>query len=141
MIFTALSTSTLGGALPLVARGKVRDLYKIDDKTLLFVATDRVSAYDVILKNPIPEKGKLLTLLTVHFFQVLSAAIPNLRTHFMTLNLPSQIPSTLTSQFQDRSMQVRKFKIFPIEGRHSLLHHCSKPFSLLRVATNTNTLG
>lgn len=46
-----VTQSDLSGALPLVARGKVRDLYKIDDKTLLFVATDRISAYDVIMEN------------------------------------------------------------------------------------------
>lgn len=55
----ALTTTDLQGALPLIARGKVRDLYEIDDKTLLFVASDRISAYDVIMENvryhsPIP---------------------------------------------------------------------------------------
>jgi phosphoribosylaminoimidazole-succinocarboxamide synthase len=47
----ALTTTDLEGALPLIARGKVRDLYEIDDKTLLFVASDRISAYDVIMEN------------------------------------------------------------------------------------------
>lgn len=47
----ALTKTDLQGALPLIARGKVRDLYEIDDKTLLFVATDRISAYDVIMEN------------------------------------------------------------------------------------------
>lgn len=47
----ALTNTDLQGALPLVARGKVRDLYEVDDKTLLFVATDRISAYDVIMEN------------------------------------------------------------------------------------------
>jgi phosphoribosylaminoimidazole-succinocarboxamide synthase len=47
----ALTQTDLQGALPLIARGKVRDLYEIDDKTLLFVATDRISAYDVIMEN------------------------------------------------------------------------------------------
>jgi phosphoribosylaminoimidazole-succinocarboxamide synthase len=47
----ALATTDLQGALPLVARGKVRDLYEVDDKTLLFIATDRISAYDVIMEN------------------------------------------------------------------------------------------
>lgn len=47
----ALTDTNLQGALPLVARGKVRDLYEVDDKTLLFVATDRISAYDVIMEN------------------------------------------------------------------------------------------
>lgn len=47
----ALTKTELNGALPLIARGKVRDLYEIDDKTLLFVATDRISAYDMIMEN------------------------------------------------------------------------------------------
>lgn len=47
----ALTTTDLQGALPLIARGKVRDLYEVDDKTLLFIATDRISAYDVIMEN------------------------------------------------------------------------------------------
>jgi hypothetical protein len=47
----ALTNTDLQGALPLIARGKVRDLYEVDDKTLLFIATDRISAYDVILEN------------------------------------------------------------------------------------------
>lgn len=50
----ALATTDLQGALPLVARGKVRDLYEVDDKTLLFVATDRISAYDVVMENVRP---------------------------------------------------------------------------------------
>lgn len=50
----ALANTDLQGALPLVARGKVRDLYEVDDKTLLFVATDRISAYDVIMENVRP---------------------------------------------------------------------------------------
>lgn len=48
---TALTTTDLQGALPLIARGKVRDLYEVDEKTLLFVASDRISAYDVIMEN------------------------------------------------------------------------------------------
>jgi phosphoribosylaminoimidazole-succinocarboxamide synthase len=57
--------SDLQGALPLVARGKVRDLYSVDDKTLLFVATDRISAYDVVMENvrdffPLPTCSALL---------------------------------------------------------------------------------
>lgn len=46
-----LTTTDLGGVLPLIARGKVRDLYEVNDKTLLFIATDRISAYDVIMEN------------------------------------------------------------------------------------------
>ncbi|KAJ5819780.1 hypothetical protein N7474_005371 [Penicillium riverlandense] len=112
----ALTTTDLQGALPLVARGKVRDLYEVDDKTLLFVATDRISAYDVIMENGIPNKGVLLTLCTRTWFQVLTEAIPSLRTHFLTLDLPPQIPAPLRPVLQNRSMQVRKLRILPIEA-------------------------
>ncbi|KUL81581.1 hypothetical protein ZTR_09875 [Talaromyces verruculosus] len=112
----ALTQTDLQGALPLIARGKVRDLYKIDDKTLLFVATDRISAYDVIMENGIPNKGKLLTLCTKAWFQILQQAIPSLRTHFITLDLPPQIPESQRAALQNRSMQVRKYEIFKIEA-------------------------
>ncbi|KAJ5884977.1 hypothetical protein N7495_009487 [Penicillium taxi] len=112
----ALTTTDLQGALPLIARGKVRDLYEVDEKTLLFVATDRISAYDVIMENGIPNKGVLLTLCTRTWFKILSEAIPSLRTHFITLDLPPQIPASLRPVLQNRSMQVRKLRILPIEA-------------------------
>ncbi|KAJ5118609.1 hypothetical protein N7448_010316 [Penicillium atrosanguineum] len=112
----ALATTDLQGALPLVARGKVRDLYKVDDKTLLFIATDRISAYDVIMENGIPNKGVLLTLCTKTWFKILTETVPGLRTHFLTLDLPSQIPASLRPVLQNRSMQVRKLRILPIEA-------------------------
>ncbi|KAJ5520514.1 hypothetical protein N7463_000967 [Penicillium fimorum] len=112
----ALTTTDLQGALPLVARGKVRDLYEVDDKTLLFVATDRISAYDVIMENGIPNKGVLLTLCTQTWFKALTEANPSLRTHFITLDLPPQIPESLRPILQNRSMQVRKLRILPIEA-------------------------
>lgn len=64
----------------------------------------------------IPNKGKLLTLLTAHWFKVLSSEVPTLRTHFVTLDLPPQIPEALRPTLQNRSMQVRKLKVFPIEA-------------------------
>ncbi|KAJ5377756.1 Phosphoribosylaminoimidazole-succinocarboxamide synthase [Penicillium cataractarum] len=112
----AITSFDLQGALPLVARGKVRDLYEVDEKTLLFVASDRISAYDVIMENGVPEKGVLLTLCTKTWFQILSEAIPTLRTHFITLDLPPQIPESLRPKLQNRSMQVRKLRILPIEA-------------------------
>ncbi|KAL3466794.1 hypothetical protein BJX64DRAFT_274431 [Aspergillus heterothallicus] len=111
-----LTTTDLQGSLPLVARGKVRDLYEVDDKTLLFIATDRISAYDVIMENGIPEKGILLTLCTQKWFQILTDALPSLKTHFITLDLPPQIPASLRPVLQNRSMQVRKLRILPIEA-------------------------
>ena len=106
----------LQGALPLLASGKVRDLYEVDPKTLLFVASDRISAYDVIMSNGIPGKGVLLTLLTAHWFRTLISAIPGLKTHFLTLELPSTVPPPIRSSLADRSMQVRRLKVFPIEA-------------------------
>ncbi|KAE8151917.1 phosphoribosylamidoimidazole-succinocarboxamidesynthase [Aspergillus avenaceus] len=111
-----LTSTDLQGALPLVTKGKVRDLYDVDEKTLLFVATDRISAYDVIMENGIPEKGILLTLCTKTWFKILSDALPSLRTHFLTLDLPPQVPESLRPVLQNRSMQVRKLKILPIEA-------------------------
>ncbi|RAL68343.1 hypothetical protein DID88_007074 [Monilinia fructigena] len=111
----ALTTLTLDG-LPKIAEGKVRNLYEIDEKTLLFVASDRISAYDVIMENGIPSKGSLLTLLSAHWFDVLSKLIPELKTHFLTLSLPSSISTSQHSLLRNRSMQVRKLKIFPVEA-------------------------
>ncbi|KFY35372.1 hypothetical protein V494_05967 [Pseudogymnoascus sp. VKM F-4513 (FW-928)] len=110
-----LTSSSIEG-LPKIAEGKVRDLYEVDDKTLLFVASDRISAYDVIMKNGVPSKGALLTLLSSHWFSVLPTLVPGLRTHFVTLDLPSSVPESQRAALQNRSMQVRKFKIFPIEA-------------------------
>ena len=116
MASTVLTQTDLENSLPLVARGKVRDLYEINDATLLFVATDRISAFDVVMAQGIPNKGALLSLISVHWFEVLSAAIPSLRTHFITLDLPGQIPVELRPQYQDRCMQVRKLEVFKIEA-------------------------
>lgn len=111
-VLTSLSIESL----PKLAEGKVRTLYEVDPKTLLFVASDRISAYDVIMGNGVPSKGPLLTLLSVHWFSILPKLIPELRTHFLTLALPSSIPSSQQATLINRSMQVRKLKIFPIEA-------------------------
>ncbi|KAI4212460.1 MAG: hypothetical protein LQ351_004893 [Letrouitia transgressa] len=116
MSSTSLVTSDLSDSMHLLAQGKVRDLYEINSSTLLFVTTDRISAYDVVMGSVIPNKGSVLCLLSVHWFRVLSEAIPSLRTHFLTLELPPQIPSRLYRQYYNRCMQVRKFEIFQIEA-------------------------
>lgn len=72
-----LRETNLDGILPLLAKGKVRDIYEVDSKTLLFVATDRISAYDVIMKNTIPDKGVLLTKLSEFWFSYLSDDVRN----------------------------------------------------------------
>ncbi|KAI4153085.1 MAG: hypothetical protein LQ341_000594 [Variospora aurantia] len=116
MAGTRVTHTDLEGSLPLVARGKVRDLYEINDSTLLFVTTDRISAFDVVMRNGIPNKGALLCLMTAHWFEVLSAAIPGLRTHFVSLELPPQIPSKFRDEYRNRSMQVQKLVIFKVEA-------------------------
>jgi phosphoribosylaminoimidazole-succinocarboxamide synthase len=114
---SAITTTDLSSIFKLVAKGKVRDLYELDDSTLLFVATDRISAYDVILENGVPDKGALLTKLSAHWFKVLTNALPSLQTHFISLDLPSQLAnSDLAPQYAGRSMQVRKLKVIPLES-------------------------
>src|SRR5260370_28313763 len=63
--------------LPLVRRGKVREVYAVDDATLLLVASDRVSAFDVVLHEPVPHKGAVLTQLSAFWFTRLAGVIPN----------------------------------------------------------------
>jgi phosphoribosylaminoimidazole-succinocarboxamide synthase len=92
-------------------RGKVRDLYDLGEH-LLLVATDRVSAFDVVLPNGIPEKGKILTQLSVFWFDLLK--VPN---HLVTADV-AEMPAKLhpfRDQLEGRSMLVKKVKIFPIE--------------------------
>ncbi|KAL8683784.1 MAG: hypothetical protein Q9186_000270 [Xanthomendoza sp. 1 TL-2023] len=109
-------TEDLQSSLPLIAHGKIRDLYALSPTTLLFTTTDRISAFDIILPTGIPHKGRLLTLLSTHWFTILTTSIPSLRTHFLTLTLPPQIPPSLQKTYQNRSIQVHKYPIFPIEA-------------------------
>jgi phosphoribosylaminoimidazole-succinocarboxamide synthase len=100
-------------ALTLKTRGKVRDLYDLGD-ALLMVATDRLSAFDVVMPDPIPDKGKVLTQLTIHWLEVLSSLIPN---HLITSDV-SEYPEVCRPYADDlagRSMVVRKVEPLPIE--------------------------
>jgi phosphoribosylaminoimidazole-succinocarboxamide synthase len=115
----ALTTIPLT-SLPRLSQGKVRDLFSLpDDRTLLFVTSDRISAYDVILKNGISSKGLILNLLSVKWFEVLSTQIPGLKHHFLSLT-PPPAPGIVTPDerrmLRGRSMTVRRLKIFPIEA-------------------------
>ncbi|KAI1658682.1 SAICAR synthetase [Daldinia decipiens] len=103
-------------SLPKLATGKVRDLYTVDDNTLLFVTTDRISAYDVVMKNGVPNKGALLTLQSAHWFNVLSQRVPGLKTHFLTTDVPPAVTPAEAQVIRTRSMQVRKLAVFPIEA-------------------------
>ena len=74
--------------LPLIARGKVRDIYSVDEQHLLIVTTDRLSAYDVVMPDPIPGKGQVLTELSNFWFRMMQDIVPN---HLTDLTLASVI--------------------------------------------------
>jgi phosphoribosylaminoimidazole-succinocarboxamide synthase len=109
---TALLTTNLG-EIPLLGRGKVRDLYAVDG-ALLLVATDRISAFDHVLATGIPGKGKILTQISLFWFDLLSDVVPN---HIITADV-NQFPSGLrpyAAQLEGRSMLVKRAAMFPVE--------------------------
>ncbi len=109
---TALLTTNLG-TTPLVGRGKVRDLYAVDD-ALLLVATDRISAFDHVLGTGIPGKGKILTQISLFWFDLLSEIVPN---HLIASKV-AEFPASLhpyAEQLEGRSMLVRRAQMFPVE--------------------------
>ena len=99
--------------LELIHRGKVRDLYQVEDK-LLMVATDRISAFDVVMDDPIPNKGKVLTRLSLFWFDFLGDILPN---HLITADV-DKYPSVCQPYLEElrgRSMLVKKAEPLPIE--------------------------
>nr|MDA8087622.1 hypothetical protein [Nitrospiraceae bacterium] len=99
--------------VPAPRRGKVRDVYDLGDK-LLIVATDRVSAFDVILPDAIPEKGKILTQISLFWFDLLQEVVPN---HLITAKV-EEYPAALqpySEQLRGRSMLVKRARMFPVE--------------------------
>ncbi|MDI1487824.1 MAG: Bifunctional purine biosynthetic protein ade1 [Ramalina farinacea] len=116
----AVTSTTLGDYLPLVATGKVREIYELDDHKLLFVTTDRISAFDVIMDNSIDQKGAILTHLSEFWFKLMQKKIPSLPTHFLSTGIPSdlkqRLPSDLGAQLDSRSMVVKRLKVLPIES-------------------------
>jgi phosphoribosylaminoimidazole-succinocarboxamide synthase len=103
-------------SLPLVARGKVRELYKINDSTLLMAVSDRISAYDVVLDAGIPHKGAILCQISAHWFSVLAEKVPNLKHHLVSMRPPPELTPEERKVLQGRCMQVRPYKVFPIEA-------------------------
>lgn len=100
--------------LPLIARGKVRDIYAVDAKHMLIVTTDRLSAFDVVLPTPIPDKGKILTEVALFWFEKLKAVIPN---HLSDLSLDDlPLSATEKAQLQGRSMIVKRMRPLPVEA-------------------------
>jgi phosphoribosylaminoimidazole-succinocarboxamide synthase len=107
-----LLTTNLGDS-PLLGRGKVRDLYAVGD-ALLLVATDRISAFDHVLGTGIPGKGKILTQISLFWFELLKSLVPN---HVITADV-SEFPASLqpyASQLEGRSMLVKRATMFPVE--------------------------
>src|SRR6266550_8366260 len=112
MTAAALLQTTLPD-LKLVKRGKVRDVYAIDDERLLIVATDRISAFDCILPTAIARKGEVLTSLSKFWFEKLAPIVPN---HLITIE-PEGMPKTVqqSTDLNGRSMLVRSTSVFPVE--------------------------
>jgi phosphoribosylaminoimidazole-succinocarboxamide synthase len=110
---TTLLTTHLGSFTP-IRRGKVRDLYALEDEGLLLVATDRISAFDHVLATGIPDKGKILTQVSLFWFDLLKDIVPN---HLITANV-DEYPERLrpyADQLRGRSMLVKQAQMFPIE--------------------------
>ncbi len=101
-------------SLPLLHRGKVRDIYSVDDGHMLIVATDRISAFDVVLPTPIPDKGAVLTSLSNFWFARLRHIVPN---HQSDLALEQVLPNAVEREpLLGRSMIVRRLKPLPVEA-------------------------
>ena len=100
--------------LPLLARGKVRELYEVDADSLLLVASDRLSAYDVVLPTTVPDKGAVLTGLSVWWFEQLADVVPN---HLVTART-AEFPASLrphADELRGRSMLCRRLQMVPVE--------------------------
>ena len=112
---SALHTSAL--SLPLLARGKVRDNYAVGDDRILMVASDRLSAFDVIMGEPIPGKGALLTQMALFWFDKLGAQGADICPNHLTGEAPESVvlPSEV-EQVRGRSMLVKRLRPLPVEA-------------------------
>ncbi|HZX52046.1 MAG TPA: phosphoribosylaminoimidazolesuccinocarboxamide synthase [Pseudomonas sp.] len=105
------TASTL--SLKKIYSGKVRDLYEIDDKRMLMVATDRLSAFDVILNEPIPEKGKILTAISNFWFDKLAGLVPN---HFTGDKVEDVVPAAELPLVEGRAVVAKRLKPVAVEA-------------------------
>ena len=112
LLMTAIHETHLK-SLRFLHRGKVRDLYEIDNDRLLVVQTDRLSAFDVILPSPIPGKGEVLTTVSIFWFKKLAHIIPN---HYLDTPPESVVAPAERDQVVRRAMVVKRFKPLPIEA-------------------------
>lgn len=109
---TAVYQSTIQ-SLPLVARGKVRDMYAVGEDHFLIVATDRISAFDVILDDPIPGKGQVLTQMTNFWLQKLAHIVPN---HSSDLKLEDVLSGDELAQAHGRAVVVKRLQPIMVEA-------------------------
>jgi len=100
--------------LELLGRGKVRDIYGVDDQHLLIVTTDRLSAYDVVLPDPIPGKGKVLTRISLRWFDMMGGIIDNQLTDLTVADVVDD-PS-IAAVLKDRALVVKRLRPLPIEA-------------------------
>jgi len=100
-------------SLPLLHRGKVRENFSVGDDKMLIVASDRLSAFDVILDQPIPEKGMVLTQMAQFWFDILADVVPN---HLTGIAPETVVSAKEAPQIKGRSMVVKKLKALPIEA-------------------------
>jgi len=100
-------------SLPLLGRGKVRDIYAVGEDKLLIVTTDRLSAYDVILPTPVPEKGRVLNDLANFWFARLSSIVPN---HLTGIEPESVVAPGEREQVRGRAIVVKKLTPLPVEA-------------------------
>jgi phosphoribosylaminoimidazole-succinocarboxamide synthase len=97
-------------SIPHLASGKVRDIYELDEQHLLFVTSDRMSAFDVVMDEPIPDKGRVLTAVTAFWLERLAGVAPN---HLVSLEVPAGLDED--RDLEGRVMVVRRAKMLPIE--------------------------
>jgi phosphoribosylaminoimidazole-succinocarboxamide synthase len=100
--------------LPLIARGKVRDIYSIDDKHLLLVTTDRLSAYDVVMPDPVPMKGYVLTQISLFWFRMMADLVKNQLTELSVDDVVKD--AALAQPLRERSLVVKRLQPLPIEA-------------------------
>src|SRR5260370_3561535 len=114
MTSVAAVVETTVADLKLVRRGKVRDVYEVDDARLLIVATDRISAFDCVVPTPVERKGEVLTALSRFWSEKLGHIVPN---HLLTTSV-DDMPESIRRhglELRGRSMLVRRTEVFPVE--------------------------
>ncbi|MEY3970949.1 MAG: hypothetical protein RLZZ80_647, partial [Pseudomonadota bacterium] len=100
-------------SLPLIARGKVRDIYAVGEDKLLMVASDRLSAFDVVMNEPIADKGVVLNRMTEFWFAKLAHVVPN---HLTGIDPETVVASTEVDQVRGRAVVAKRLKPLPVEA-------------------------